>query len=76
MQNQPKTTRRIDLSGCTLLSTYGRNVAEATGQNIKIGQIGKPEIRPNLTKIGSLNKPGLLTKLGTLNKIGVVVKPD
>jgi hypothetical protein len=60
MQNQPKT-RRIDLSGCKLLSTYGRNVAEATNQNVKVGAI---------------NKPGLLTKLGTLTKIGVVVKPD
>jgi hypothetical protein len=60
MQNQPKTTRRIDLSGCTLLSTYGRNVAEATTQNVKIGE---------------LHKPGLLPKLG-LSKVGVIHKPD
>jgi hypothetical protein len=65
MQNQPKTTRRIDLSGCTLLSTYGRNVAEATNQNIKVGAVNKPEIRPSL-----------LSKLGLINKIGIVTKPD
>jgi hypothetical protein len=64
MQNQPKNTRRIDLSGCKLLSTYGRNVAEAANQNVKVGAINKPEIRPNL-----------LSKLGLINKIGIISKP-
>jgi hypothetical protein len=59
MQDQKKApvTRRVDLSKCTLLSTYGRNVADSTaGMNVKIGPMGKPGI---LTKIGAILKPGL-----------------
>jgi hypothetical protein len=46
MQNNRKAplTRRIDLSHCELLSTYGRNLANGPkGLAVKIGSIIKPK---------------------------------
>jgi hypothetical protein len=69
MQNDQKApaTRRIDLSNSKLLSTYGRNLAEAIkNQEVKVGQLVKP---------GVLVKEGILSKIGFLTKIGVIIKP-
>jgi hypothetical protein len=62
MQNQPKNTRRIDLSNCKLLSTYGRDLSAPT-TNLQ-------------TKVGTFVKPGILTKTGLITKIGIVGKPE
>jgi hypothetical protein len=51
------STRRIDLSNCKLLSTYGRNAADSFKADIvKVGGLIK---RGVLIKIGQLRKPGL-----------------
>jgi hypothetical protein len=57
-KNAP-ATRRIDLSKCKLLSTYGRNLADSKEDGVKVG---------------ALVKPGILTKTGILTKIGVGIK--
>jgi hypothetical protein len=56
MQNEKApATRRIDLSNCKLLSTYGRNAADSMkNDQIKIGALVKPGI---LIKIGQILKP-------------------
>jgi hypothetical protein len=61
MPNDPKTppTRRIDLSNCKLLSTYGRNPVGPDYQNVKIGI---------LVKTGALVKLGILVKVGLTRK--------
>jgi len=51
---KPSATRRIDLSNCKLLSTYGGNLADRTTDKVKVGE---------------LVKKGLLTKIGALTKI-------
>jgi hypothetical protein len=62
MPNDSKTpaTRRIDLSDCKLLSTYGRSLVGPTYQDVKVG---------------ILTKAGLLTKLGLSVKIGLIGRP-
>ena len=57
MHNNPKP-RRIDLSNCKLLSTYGLNPADPTGDShVKVGQLTKPGIvKVSLVKTG-LIKP-------------------
>jgi hypothetical protein len=58
MQNNQKapSARRIDLSKCKLLSTYGRNPADSTGDShIMIG----PLTKPGIVKVG-LVKTGLI----------------
>jgi hypothetical protein len=69
MQNDPKTaTRRIDLSNCKLLSTYGRNPADAAKETgVKVGGLIKPLL---------LSKQGILTKIGVLIKTGLIIKPS
>jgi hypothetical protein len=54
-KNAP-TTRRIDLSKCKLLSTYGRNLADSKEEAVKVGGLVKPGV---LTKIGYGVKVGL-----------------
>jgi len=63
MQNNQKSTatRRIDLSKCKLLSTYGRDLAESAADKVKVG-----------TPI----KTGVFTKIGGMVKFGFVNKPD
>ena len=63
MQNKqkPSETRRIDLSKCQLLSTYGRNLAESTTDKVKVG---------------APIKTGVFTKIGGMIKFGFVTKPD
>jgi hypothetical protein len=59
MQNKKDipSNRRIDLSSCKLLSTYGRNAADSfKASNVKVGGLVKRGI---LIKIGQLRKPGL-----------------
>jgi hypothetical protein len=56
MQNDKKarSARRIDLSNCNLLSTYGRNAADSTKDTrVKAGLT-----EPLFTKVGELGKPG------------------
>jgi hypothetical protein len=49
------SARRIDLSNCKLLSTYGRNPADSTKDTrVKAGLV-----KPLFTKVGELGKPGL-----------------
>lgn len=61
MPNDPKTppTRRIDLSNCRLLSTYGRNPVGPAYQNVKVGAF---------VKTGTFVKIGLLAKVGLIRK--------
>jgi hypothetical protein len=69
MQNDQKasTARHIDLSNCKLLSTYGRNPADAAKESgVKVGGLVKPLL---------LSKQGILTKIGELIKTGVILKP-
>jgi hypothetical protein len=59
MQNKQDvpSTRRIDLSNCKLLSTYGRNAVDSPkAGDIKVGGLVKTGI---LIKIGQIRKPGL-----------------
>lgn len=62
MQNKqkPSGTRRIDLSKCNLLSTYGRDLAESAADKVKVG---------------APVKTGIFTKIGGMVKYGVVIKP-
>ena len=53
--------RRIDLSNCKLLSTYGRNLVDSTTDGVKVGTPVKTGI---LTKIGGLVKHGIIGKPG------------
>jgi hypothetical protein len=56
MQNDKKvpSARRIDLSNCNLLSTYGRNAADSTKDTrVKAGLT-----KPLFTKVGHMHKPG------------------
>lgn len=69
MQNDQKasTARHIDLSNCKLLSTYGRNPADAAKETgVKVGGLVKPLL---------LSKQGILTKIGQFTKVGVILKP-
>jgi hypothetical protein len=69
MQNDQKasTSRHIDLSNCKLLSTYGRNPADAAKETgVKVGGLVKPLL---------LSKQGILTKIGQFTKVGVILKP-
>lgn len=61
MPNESKapSTRRINLSDCKLLSTYGQSLVGPAYQNVKVG---------------TLVKSGLLTKLGLAVKIGLIRK--
>jgi hypothetical protein len=75
MQNDQKasTARHIDLSNCKLLSTYGRNPADAAKETgVKVGGLVKPLL---LSKQGVLTKQGILTKIGLLIKTGLINKP-
>jgi hypothetical protein len=69
MQNGQKASngRLIDLSNCKLLSTYGRNPADAAKETgVKVGGLVKPLL---------LSKQGILTKIGELVKTGLIIKP-
>jgi len=60
-KNAP-VSRRIDLSKCKLLSTYGRSLADAKEDGVKIGAP---------VKTGVLTKLGILTKIGAGIKVGL-----
>ena len=55
MQNDQKTPspRRIDLSNCKLLSTYGLDPADSTGSTrIKVGEL----LKTGLFRLGVVSK--------------------
>jgi hypothetical protein len=57
MKNTKKpVSRRINLSNSKLLSTYGRNIAEAMKSNdeVKVGEMVKPLM---FAKVGAIGKP-------------------
>jgi hypothetical protein len=60
-KNAP-ATRRIDLSKCKLLSTYGRSLADSKEDGVKVGAP---------VKTGVLTKYGILTKIGAGIKVGL-----
>lgn len=62
---KPSATRRIDLSNCKLLSTYGRELVDSTTDGVKVGA----PIKTGFTKIG-LNKVGGMVKFGVVGKPG------
>lgn len=50
-----RSARRIDLSNCKLLSTYGRSLTDSTNDTrVKAGLV-----KPLFTKIGQVMKPEL-----------------
>jgi len=57
---KPSITRRIDLSNCKLLSTYGRNLANSSTDGVKVGA----PVKTGFTKIGGLVKAGVVGKPG------------
>ena len=57
---KPSVTRRIDLSNCKLLSTYGRELVGSTTDGVKVGA----PIKTGFTKIGGLVKHGIVGKPG------------
>jgi hypothetical protein len=57
---KPSVTRRIDLSNCKLLSTYGRNLASSSTDGVKVGT----PVKTGFTKIGGMVKFGIITKPG------------
>ena len=57
---KPFATRRIDLSNCKLLSTYGRNLASSSTDGVKVGT----PVKTGFTKIGGLVKFGIIGKPG------------
>ena len=57
---KPSVTRRIDLSNCKLLSTYGRELVDSTTDGVKVGA----PIKTGFTKVGGLVKFGVVGKPG------------
>ena len=57
---KPSATRRIDLSNCKLLCTYGRNLATSSTDGVKVGA----PVKTGLTKIGGMVKFGIVGKPG------------
>ena len=57
---KPSATRRIDLSNCKLLSTYGRELVDSTTDGVKVGA----PIKTGFTKVGGLVKFGVVGKPG------------
>ena len=66
MENEkPSVTRRIDLSKCKLLSTYGRDLVDSTTDKVKVGT----PIKTGFNKVG-LNKVGGMVKFGGVGTPG------
>jgi hypothetical protein len=57
---KPSATRRIDLSNCKLLSTYGRNLAGSATDGVKVGA----PVKTGFTKVGGMVKLGIVGKPG------------